>query len=48
MGADGMVADEAARQGLLDSLCHALCDGALPGELEEFEELERGEAGSGN
>jgi glutamate dehydrogenase len=36
MGADGMVADEAARQRLLDSLAHALCDGALPGELEEF------------
>ncbi len=36
MNADSMVAGEAARQRLLDSLSSALCGRALPGELADF------------
>ncbi|MDQ8758115.1 NAD-glutamate dehydrogenase [Sphingosinicella sp. LHD-64] len=36
MASKSKVAEDAARRRLLDSLVHALCDGALPGELEGF------------
>jgi glutamate dehydrogenase len=36
MNADSMVAETTAHQRLLDSLSRALCDGALPGELDDF------------
>ncbi len=40
MNADSMGADVAARQRLLTSLSNALCDGALPGEIEGFGEAD--------
>ncbi len=40
MNADSMGADLTARQRLLTSLSHALCDGALPGEVEGFDEAD--------
>ena len=44
MNADSMGAEMAARQRLLTSLSHALCDGALPGEVEGFSQAECTEA----
>ncbi|HEX9933254.1 MAG TPA: NAD-glutamate dehydrogenase domain-containing protein [Allosphingosinicella sp.] len=44
MNADSMVAAKPADQRLLDSLSHALCNGALPGELAGFDEAECREA----
>ncbi|HEX8643197.1 MAG TPA: NAD-glutamate dehydrogenase domain-containing protein [Allosphingosinicella sp.] len=44
MNADSMVAAKSADQGLIASLSHALCNGALPGELAGFSEAECTEA----
>ena len=44
MNADSMVAAKPADQRLLDALAHALCNGALPGELADFGEAECREA----
>jgi len=41
MNAEGMVAEDAARQLLLNSLAEALCAGAIPHELDDFSNDER-------
>jgi glutamate dehydrogenase len=44
MDAESLVADDTAGQRLLDSLSHALRNGALPGELKDFTDADAAEA----